>query len=97
VPKLTLPSSIHDLLPEGERTAISPRRSLSLDGGSWPEVVAELRARFPELAARALTENGSVAQGFMLVVNDEVVASGEEPPALAPDDELFLLAAIAGG
>jgi molybdopterin converting factor small subunit len=63
----------------------------------WPELVGELRARFPELAARVLTEDGAVATTFALVVNDEVVAGGRAPAELGAGDEISLIAIMAGG
>ena len=71
--------------------------SLALQEGSWAEVAAELRRRYPALAERILTQTGCVAGGFALVVNDSVVRRPEPSLSLRAEDEIYLIAAIAGG
>jgi hypothetical protein len=73
------------------------RRAFTVDADDWSGTVAVLRARFPRLADRVLTEAGTVRPGFLVAVND-VVGTGDEPvPVIRPGDELFLLAQISGG
>jgi molybdopterin converting factor small subunit len=100
MPKMTLSSPLLDLLPDDERAAARARRSVSLAAGSWPLAVDEIRSRFPRLADRVLADTGTVVEGFLLVVNDELV-DGDEPRAksleLEPDDEIYLIAQMAGG
>ena len=55
-----------------------------------------MRRRFPDLAARVLTQEGAVRKGFVLVVNDEVAPRGSLPD-VSQGDELALIAQIAGG
>ncbi len=95
--RLVLPSTLANLLPQPERHDARAPRSVALSARSWPELVGELRERFPRLAERVVTESGGVAMGFVLVVNDEVQPDSGVPFDLGEEDEVCLLAAIAGG
>jgi molybdopterin converting factor small subunit len=95
--RLTLPAPLAALLPEDERRLAPGRRSLSLLSESWEDIVDELRRRCPALADRVLTDDGEVSAAFVLVVNDEVVPGRRSSFALGSGDEIFLIAAIAGG
>lgn len=95
--KLVLPSSLVALVPEAERPDRRSARSLALDAESWRDVVVEVRARFPVLADRVLTESDSVAAGFALVVNDEIVPVQQAAMEVHDSDEISLLPVIAGG
>jgi sulfur carrier protein ThiS len=97
MPKLTLSAPLFALVPEEVRTNSSHRRSVEIAARSWPTVAGELRERFPALAERVLSDDGGVAPGFVLVVNDEVLPRRVPPFELGDEDEVCLIAAIAGG
>jgi hypothetical protein len=90
---IRLSAGLADLVPP-EALAL---RTFTVDADDWTGTVAVLRARFPRLAERVLTDVGTVRPGFLVAVND-VVGTGDEPvPVIRPGDELFLLAQISGG
>ncbi|SRR6266568_453490 len=95
--KLTLPSSLFDMLPEDERLRRGLPRSVLLNPGSWEKLTREIQERFPLLAKRVLTESATIAAGFVLVVNGEVMQSGYKSLDFHSGDEIFIIAAIAGG
>jgi molybdopterin converting factor small subunit len=95
--RLMLPSTLANMLPQREHRDGHAPRSVSLSARSWQELVGELRGRFPSLAERVLTDSGSIAAGFVLVVNDEVQPDNGVPFDLDEDDEVCLLPALAGG
>jgi sulfur carrier protein ThiS len=95
--RFTLPSYLFALLPEDERRCSSFPRSVSLDPGSWVELVQEMRQRFPLFAKRVLTESGSIATGFVVAVNDEVMQGGYSSLDFGSGDEVTIIAAMAGG
>jgi molybdopterin converting factor small subunit len=97
MPRLTLPAPLFALLPLEERTGGPSRRSVGLEGRSWPAVARELRRRFPALAKRALTETDELVAGFVLVVNNEVLPRRVLPAKLEDEDEICLITTIAGG
>jgi len=94
---ITLSSPLFDLVPEDERAQARARRSLSLSAPTWPEATHELRARFPQLAQRILTETGSLAEGFLVALNGTLLARGESPRDLGTEDEIHVIAQMAGG
>lgn len=95
--KLTLSAPMFALLPEHERaTAVAPRE-VALEGESWPDVVREIRRRFPDLANRVLTPSDTLRPAFVLVINDEVVPGGDGSFEIVAGDQLYMIAAIAGG
>jgi hypothetical protein len=71
--------------------------TVSVGATSWPEMIQEIRSRFPRLASRVLTDHDEVMSAFVLVVNDEVVRHPDPSLHLGAQDEICLLAAIAGG
>jgi hypothetical protein len=93
---LMISSPLVSLMPKGSEHE-RRRATVDLDATSWPDVVDELRSRFPQLASRVLTEGGEVTPAFVLVVNDEVVRRPGGSLRLGARDEVCLLAAIAGG
>lgn len=93
--RVRLPSYLFRLLPEDERR--SSARSVALTSGSWLELVQEMRERFPQFAERVLTESGTLATGFVVAVNDEVLPSGYTSMELHSGDEVAIIAAMAGG
>ncbi len=93
---LMISSPLVSLMPTGSE---QERRRATVDLGarSWPEMIGELRSRFPQLASRVLTEADEITPAFVLVVNDEVVRRPGPTLRLGAQDEVCLLAAIAGG
>ena len=92
---LTIPWHLSDLA--GEQVNRSARRTVTLTGDSWEGVVNEIRERYPQLAARVLTQSNTLAAGFVLAVNDKVVRSNHAASVLRSGDELCIIAALAGG
>jgi sulfur carrier protein ThiS len=95
--KFLLPSHLSALLPQDGTITRAPVTSVSLQPGSWEELVRQIRERFPQLAERALTESGSIASGFVLAVNDEVIRGGYASLEFRSGDEFSIIAAMAGG
>jgi hypothetical protein len=94
--KLRLPAPLVRLLPSTDRSGGGHHwETVLLDVSSWAELTKEMRDRFPLLADQVLTEDGRVRRGFILVVDDEVMSS--RVVDLAPDSEVCLVAAVAGG
>jgi molybdopterin converting factor small subunit len=77
--------------PDADHGLIRPVR---IDADDWAGAVAEIRARFPRLAARVFTDAGRVRPGFLVAVNEQVAG---DAPDVHPGDEVFLLVQIAGG
>jgi molybdopterin converting factor small subunit len=94
--RLKLATPLLALLPHDDQDGRVDRNTVVLAAHSWSHVVDELRDRFPALADRVLTGMGTVAPGFILVVNGEVLLRGTTPE-LGPDDELALIPGLAGG
>src|SRR5262245_65844257 len=94
---LVLPAYLVALLPDHECQVKGTRRVVSLREGSWQAVVGELTQRFPLLAKRALLDGASLAHGFVLVVNDQIVRGDYGTMSLRNGDELAIIAAVAGG
>lgn len=92
--KLMLPSPLMCLLPDSERGSVAR----DLAAATWTEFVSELRARFPTLANRIITEADALSSGYALVINDEVTQS-HLAPSLTFDssDQILVIAALAGG
>lgn len=95
--KLTVPASLAGTLPAAEQTRRGTRTSVPLTPGSWQQITGEIRARFPLLAERILTEPSGLTRGFVLVVNGQVIKSEYTSLEFGNEDELFILPAMAGG
>lgn len=95
--RLSLSAPLFALVPPEERPVNGRGRWVELAATSWPEVVEEVRRRFPDLAGHVLTGEGGIVPGFVLVVNDEVMPRGDTEFAVADGDDLAFLAALAGG
>lgn len=92
---LRISSTLVRLMPS--ETAPDGRRArVDIGATTWPEVVEEMRSRFPQLASRVL-DGDDIAPAFVLVVNDDVVRHPDPSLCLDSRDELTLLASIAGG
>ena len=95
--RLSLSSPLFALVPAEDRPVNGRGRRVELTAASWPEVVEEVRRRFPDLAGHVLTAEGGIVPGFVLVVNDEVMPRGKTEFPVADGDDLAFLAALAGG
>ncbi len=94
--KLSLPSNLLRLTePANTRPGAWPVE-IALEPGPWASFTEQLHARFPDLAARVLTESGELARGFALVVNGRP-ARDTHWPRLEVDDTLAIIPYIAGG
>jgi len=94
---LMLPSYLSQLLPTDARLPGCAFRGIPVDSASWKELTGEMRQRFPGLATRVLTEHGTLASGFALVVNDEVVHADYHSLHMSSGDEIAIIASVAGG
>ncbi len=97
---LTVPSHLSALLLNDDLETKASRASrvgVLLSLGAWPELVLELRDRFPRLADHVFTEAGKINHGFVLVVNDEIILDDYSSLVFHDGDELCIVAAIAGG
>lgn len=94
---LMLPSYLYRLLPTNAQFQGRPLRGIPVDSASWPELMGEIRQRFPGLATRVLTEHGTLASGFALVLNDEVVQADYTSLHMSSGDEVAIIVSIAGG
>jgi hypothetical protein len=70
--------------------------SVAIHASDWPGVVAEVTARFPDLAGRIFAENGTIQQGFLVAINSELIDSREAPPVRS-GDSLHIFPQISGG
>jgi molybdopterin converting factor small subunit len=95
--ELILPAYLLALLPEEERDSRGSRRSIWLQPGSWGALVHQIADRFPQLARRVIPDAARLANGFVLVVNDEIVRGDHASLALGGGDEVAIIAAVAGG
>ncbi len=94
--RLTVTSSLARLLAGGDG-GLTSRKSVTLHATSWRELTEEMHSRFPVLARRVLAGDGTVTPGFLFVVNDVVIHQPDESFRLGSNDELYLVAAVAGG
>jgi sulfur carrier protein ThiS len=95
---LMLPTPLTGFINDSESRGSARPRSLLLDARTWPEFLGEMRERFPFLAERVLTSSGTLAPGFVLVINDEALpANGRASYDLHDGDQIALIAALAGG
>ncbi len=69
-----------------------------LNAENWVELSGEIRDRFPMLAEHVLTASGALAPGFVLVVNDQAIATHRPDSYEVHDgDEIVVISALAGG
>jgi molybdopterin converting factor small subunit len=94
---LVLPSHLYELLPKDERLSRNSQDAVPLDAGSWPELVAEVRHRFPNLAKRVLTEMGSLARRFVLVIDDKIISQDHAELRLGRGSQVIIIPTLAGG
>ena len=94
---LMLPSYLSQLLPSDLRIPGRFMCGIPVHSASWTELTGEMRLRFPGLATRVLTERDTLASGFALVVNDQVVHSDYASLQMSTADEIAIIVSIAGG
>jgi hypothetical protein len=94
--KLSLPSNLLRLAEPLDTRMRARPIEISMEPGPWDHFTAQLQARFPDLAARVLTDSGELARGFALVVNGRP-ARDSRLPHLEVDDDLAIIPYIAGG
>lgn len=70
---------------------------VELDADSVPTALGQLVERFPQLRPVVLDSDGNLRQVHRLYLNGELLDRGDAGRALAPNDELGILTAIAGG
>jgi len=95
---LIVPAHLARLMPD--LVSSNGRRSLSVrfDATNWPELTDEMRARYPLLTERVLTDAGTLGPGFVLVVNDQAVpAHRSSANEVSDGDEVAIIVALAGG
>jgi molybdopterin converting factor small subunit len=94
--RLTLSAPLAGLLADAERVPNS-RATVNVEAASWLDLTEQMRVRFPALAERVLNGGCEVRQGFVIVVNDEVVRRLQPTFELGTADEVYVFAAVAGG
>jgi len=95
---LTLPVPLARLMPDSVSSNGGRPRSVRLDARNWPELADEMRARYPLVAERVLTDAGTLTPGFVLVVNDQAVPTHNSSAYEVGDgDEVAVIVALAGG
>lgn len=92
-----VPAHLSGLLSTGDQLVKPSLMTVPFNPGRWDDVVREIQARFPLLAAHVLTPSGDIAGGFVLAVNDTVVRDGYASLELSSGDEFSIIAAMAGG
>lgn len=85
-------------IPSVLRANVGGAKSVEIDGASIRGVVDALVARHPALKGQLLTEEGDLNRFVNVYVNGQDVRylAGLDTP-VAPDDEVRLLPAMAGG
>lgn len=97
MPSLTLPASLVSLVPATAGGGHSQRLTVDFDARSMSELLGGIRDRFPGLADRLITGSGEVSPAFVVVINGEITRRPPGSLPLAADDEVHVLAAMAGG
>lgn len=83
-------------LPRILRDSAGGEARLELDAGRLDAACAEIRRRWPVLAAHVFTETGGLRPHVLLLVNDRLALGGLEVP-LASGDRLEIVQAVSGG
>ena len=74
------------------------RRTIDAEGATVGDVVANVSARYPELAPRLSDGNGNPYPFVTIYLNDEDIRfAGGFKTAVTDGDELVIVPAIAGG
>ena len=96
MPTLILPSSLCSLVPAQEGAAAG-RVALTIDATEWAAITTELEERCPRLAERIFEPTRALRSGFVLIVNGCVRRDPASEAALEDEDEICVIAQIAGG
>ena len=95
---LTLPVPLARLMPDSASSNGGRPRSVRLDARNWGEFADEMRARYPLVANRVLTDAGTLTPGFVLVVNDQALpAHSPRAYEVGDGDDVAVIVALAGG
>jgi sulfur-carrier protein len=70
---------------------------IQVEAGDVRAVLDELERRFPGFRPQVVTPDGTLHRFVKLFVNGELLARGDLGRKLEADDELEIVAAIAGG
>jgi hypothetical protein len=90
-----LPSHLSDLVDDEFSRPFAT--TVLVKPGSWLQFVQELRDRYPRLAERVFKKPGTIASGFALVLNDQVIQGDYVSLQINSGDEMCILVTIAGG
>jgi molybdopterin synthase sulfur carrier subunit len=83
------------LLPSPLADYTAHRREVEAEGATLAELVADLDRRYPGLRFRVVDEQDAIRPHIKFFVNREQVRSLDM--ALAPGDEVLVVAALSGG
>ena len=85
-------------IPTVLRPATGGATTISVEGATVGEVLAELTTSYPAIEGQLLNADGSLHRFLNVYVNDDDVRylGGVDAP-VTPDDEITLLPAVAGG
>lgn len=74
-----------------------PREELDLTAAATlSELIRGLAEKHAQAARHLLCDNGSVQRALLLVINDEQIPPGSDPP-LASGDQVTIMPPISGG
>ena len=83
------------LLPSPLASYTSSRREVEADGGTLAELMEDLDRRFPGIRFRIIDEQDAIRPHIKIFVNREQAPG--LGVALAPADEVLVVAALSGG
>ena len=85
------------LIPPPYRGPTQGEAEVVVAGSTIRECLDSLEGQFPGFSALIYDENGQVADFNRLFINDELINTDVLNTQLQPEDEVKVLAAIAGG
>lgn len=85
-------------IPTVLRPAMGGATTVSVEGSTVGDVLDQLGAEFPAIKGQLLNDDGTLHRFLNVYINDDDVRylGGRDAP-VAPDDEITLLPAVAGG
>jgi molybdopterin converting factor small subunit len=83
------------VLPSPLASYTANRREVEADGASLGELLADLDRRYPGLRFRVIDEQGAIRPHIRIFVNRSLAPT--LATALAPGDEVLVVAALSGG
>jgi molybdopterin converting factor small subunit len=83
------------VLPSPLASYTANRREVEADGASLAELLADLDRRYPGLRFRVIDEQGAIRPHIRIFVNRSLAPT--LATALAPGDEVLVVAALSGG